>query len=307
MFKKRHPRVFIGSSSKGFDIADAILANICNFCDAEIWDDGVFKLSESTLDNLINSLDEFDFAILVLTPDDIMNSKGRLQASPRDNVIFELGLFMGRIGKRRTFYVCPGGVELKLPSDLAGITFGSYNVFESGNWKASLRPTCKMIEEAIHKLGISGRSSSSMYQRNEVDIYYNSIGISMKEAFDMAKKLSDFDIRAYPKRHDVDKKPDAIFIGCLVSAELARLVIDLIPKTCKVKYLFRTDYPDSEGGDENGYKIGVGYQSDYNFKNRSSKSEPVKVTTNQLDALLDGKLTNVQFQSILRKLTNSDS
>lgn len=63
-----------------------------------------------------------DFAVLLMTADDTTASRGRRKASPRDNVVFELGLFMGALGRDRTFVVSPKGVDLKLPTDLLGVT-----------------------------------------------------------------------------------------------------------------------------------------------------------------------------------------
>jgi len=90
-----------------------------------IWKDDVFGLGSSTLDSLMRALDEYDFAIIILSPDDMIESRNKNYASPRDNVLFELGLFMGRLGPSRTFIVHEKGVDLKLPSDLAGITASS--------------------------------------------------------------------------------------------------------------------------------------------------------------------------------------
>ena len=60
-------------------------------------------LSTETLENLVAVLPKFDFAVLVLTGDDLTTSRHIKTASPRDNVVFETGLFMGRIGRERTF------------------------------------------------------------------------------------------------------------------------------------------------------------------------------------------------------------
>jgi hypothetical protein len=81
-------------------------------------------LGGDVLDDLLRYVSVFDFAVLVLTADDLTSSKGRRTAAPRDNVIFELGLFMGVRGRRRAFAViAPNKAgKLKLPSDLAGNT-----------------------------------------------------------------------------------------------------------------------------------------------------------------------------------------
>ncbi len=65
---------------------------------------------------------QFDFAVLVLTPDDMVQSRGTSSLTPRDNVLFELGLFMGGIGRDRTFVVHDRSQAMRMPSDLAGVT-----------------------------------------------------------------------------------------------------------------------------------------------------------------------------------------
>lgn len=57
----------------------------------------------------------------MLTPDDLVRYRGKKVNAPRDNVIFELGLFMGAIGRDRT-YLLTSSKEMKIPSDLDGIT-----------------------------------------------------------------------------------------------------------------------------------------------------------------------------------------
>jgi Predicted nucleotide-binding protein containing TIR-like domain len=82
----------------------------------------------------------FDFAILVLTPDDLVERRGAQGQQPRDNVLFERGLFMGRLGRERTFIVHGRGVELNLPSDLAGIQPATFARRGDGNLRAALGP-----------------------------------------------------------------------------------------------------------------------------------------------------------------------
>ena len=90
------------------------------------WPDNVFGVSSYPLDDLEQHLDKADFAIAIAQGDDVTTSRKGRQPSTRDNVIFELGLFMGRLGRRRTILMKPKGVAIKLPSDLAGITTIDY-------------------------------------------------------------------------------------------------------------------------------------------------------------------------------------
>jgi predicted nucleotide-binding protein len=120
------PAVFIGSSSEGLDIAREVELQLLNVALVNLWTNGIFVLGEGTLESLVNALDNFDFAIMILSPDDLLETRGQNFASPRDNVLFELGLFMGRLGRRRTIILSEEGVDLKLPSDLAGITRATY-------------------------------------------------------------------------------------------------------------------------------------------------------------------------------------
>ena len=70
---------------------------------------------------------KFDFAALILTPDDSVVSRGKNVPAARDNVIFELGLFLGALGPERVFIIHPRGKAPRLPSDLAGVTLLAYN------------------------------------------------------------------------------------------------------------------------------------------------------------------------------------
>ena len=69
-------------------------------------------LSKTTLDSLLAALEHSEFAIFALTADDKTEQRDRFGMTPRDNVIFELGLFLGRLGLGRTFMVRPRGVDL---------------------------------------------------------------------------------------------------------------------------------------------------------------------------------------------------
>jgi len=119
--------VFIGSSSEGREVARAIGEGLECCADTVMWDEDVFEFGRGYLEELVAELERHDFAVLVLTPDDVTESRGDSKKSPRDNVLFECGLFMGRLGRERTFIVCDRSTEMKLPSDLAGVSLISYD------------------------------------------------------------------------------------------------------------------------------------------------------------------------------------
>lgn len=148
------PSVFIGSSSEGLKIAKNIQLLLDKVCEVTIWSQGVFGLSRGYLEELVSSLEKFDFAILVLTPDDMTISRYVESQSPRDNVIFELGLFVGGIGRNRTYIVFNRTKQIKMPSDLAGISMATFELHSDGNLQASLGACCTQIENEIEKYGV---------------------------------------------------------------------------------------------------------------------------------------------------------
>ena len=152
--QRPHPLVFIGSSSEGHRIAEAIQANLEHDSDAVIWSQGVFGLSGGTLESLVEVADGFDFAVLVVTADDIVTSRGQEQQAPRDNVLLEIGLFIGALGRARTFVVFDSGADIKLPSDLAGVTLAGFQLRDRGTLQAALGPPCFRIKEAMAELGV---------------------------------------------------------------------------------------------------------------------------------------------------------
>lgn len=113
-------RIFIGSSSEGLAIAKKLSQKLHDF-DVRLWSKDVFNPSESNIEALVAQAQSSDFAILVLTPDDLVRYRGKKLDAPRDNVIFELGLFMGTIGRDRT-YLLTSSNEMKIPTDLDGVS-----------------------------------------------------------------------------------------------------------------------------------------------------------------------------------------
>jgi predicted nucleotide-binding protein len=97
------PRVFIGSSTEGLAIAEAIQLGLDSVAECTLWTQATFQLGQATIESVVDASLSFDFAILVLTPDDSTDKRGNIAASPRDNILFELGLFTGTLGRARTF------------------------------------------------------------------------------------------------------------------------------------------------------------------------------------------------------------
>src|ERR1035441_6917046 len=146
----RKPNVFIGSSTGGLHIAKQLQLGMARAASCRIWTQGVFGLSEGTLESLIKATKKADFAILVLTPDDLTTKRGRKKSAPRDNVVFELGLFVGAIGRERTFIVHNREESTELPSDLDGVTTATFSWDgEDGDLQAAVGEVCTLIEETI--------------------------------------------------------------------------------------------------------------------------------------------------------------
>ncbi len=151
--QKKRPSIFIGSSSEGLEVAKAIQLNLDHQCEVVLWSQGVFGLSGGTLETLVAKANDFDFAVLVVTADDMIESRKEVSKSPRDNVLIELGLFLGSIGRSRTFIVFDRSKEIKLPSDLAGITLADYQPHDSGNLAAAVGAACTKIGTNVAELG----------------------------------------------------------------------------------------------------------------------------------------------------------
>ena len=155
------PSVFIGSSGEGLAVAQAIQVNLDHACEVVLWSQGVFGLSDGALESLVGRLETFDFAILVVSPDDMVTSRETTQNAPRDNVLLELGMFIGAIGRKRTFFVYDRTADIKIPSDLAGVTAATYQPHSDNNLQAALGAATTQIQNAINSQGPRERNDDS--------------------------------------------------------------------------------------------------------------------------------------------------
>jgi hypothetical protein len=146
------PKVFIGSSEANSRVARAIADGLEPSANVTVWNEGVFRLNDSFLDDLFAAPNQFDFAVMVWAPDDVTDSKGQSLASPRDNVIFESGLFMGMLGLDHVFVVQDQECPTKIPSDFAGITLATYDGSRIAEEpQAAIRSACSLIEAEMSK------------------------------------------------------------------------------------------------------------------------------------------------------------
>jgi hypothetical protein len=124
------PRIFLGSSGKQQKLLQALTRGLEDVAHVEPWTTS-FNPGTTTLERLLELTREVDFAAFVFAQDDwtiksppASDDSESGQASPRDNVVFEAGLFGADLGMRRTFILHANGT--KLPSDLLGLTCVRY-------------------------------------------------------------------------------------------------------------------------------------------------------------------------------------
>lgn len=147
------PKLFIGSSVEGLDYARGVQANLQREAEVTVWDQDVFTPNKYTLESLVEELDKSDFAVFVFSPDDVALIRGKKHTVARDNVIFELGLFIGRLSKERTFFLIPlNQQDFRLLTDLAGITPCQFEHDRTDkNWKACTAVACESIRKALRE------------------------------------------------------------------------------------------------------------------------------------------------------------
>lgn len=149
------PKLFIISSVEALSIAREIQSGLQHDVLSTVWTDGVFWAGNYPLEDLENAVAESDFAVAVAQFEDFVESRGDRKPTLRDNVLFELGLFMGRLGRRRSFLVHPRLQGLKLPSDLAGLKPIAYiPPTRPEELTSALGPTCHEIRKIVGSLGV---------------------------------------------------------------------------------------------------------------------------------------------------------
>jgi hypothetical protein len=154
------PRIFIGSSGKQAKLLHALTRGLEDVAHVDPWTTS-FNPGSTTLDRLVELVHEVDFAAFVFARDDWTTTSpagspppGTGQDSPRDNVVFEAGLFGGVLGMRRTFILHARGS--KLPSDLLGLTCVRYGDVTASEMRVVNQKLRKAIEASGRIARIEG-------------------------------------------------------------------------------------------------------------------------------------------------------
>jgi hypothetical protein len=162
------PRIFLGSSGKQEKLLRALTRGLADVAQVEPWTTS-FSPGTSTLERLVELTHEVDFAAFAFAQDDwTSNSSGGTdsaapgQASPRDNVVFEAGLFGGTLGMRRTFILHAEGS--KLPTDLLGLTCVRYG--SAATTPSEMRAINQKLRKAIETEGRLTRLEGLWWQHS---------------------------------------------------------------------------------------------------------------------------------------------
>jgi len=159
------PRIFLGTSGKQEKLLQALTHGLQEVAHVEPWTTS-FNPGTTTLERLLELTQEVDFAAFVFARDDWTSTSPSAspppesaQASPRDNVVFEAGLFGGALGMRRTFILHASGS--KLPSDLLGLTCIRYG---EATTAAEMRVVNQKLRKAIENAGRVARIEGLWWQ-----------------------------------------------------------------------------------------------------------------------------------------------
>ena len=172
---KSKPSIFVASSSEGLYVAYDLQEKLSRVADLTVWDQDVFRAGQYIMDELDRQISSVDFGIFIFGFEDIAIIREEAHKVSRDNVIFELGLFAGKLGRDRCFIVQPSLDEkIHLPSDLLGITTLSYDASRN-NSLAAVGPVCNQITRIIGKKGPIGSLEFIGSKRTPKNLFLKSL------------------------------------------------------------------------------------------------------------------------------------
>lgn len=148
------PRLFIGCATESLDWARALQEELERYAEVEIWQQGIFDLNTAVFQSLINNTNVFDFACFIFQSQGTLKSRTGEYKVANENVLFETGLFLGRLGAKRVFVIRDRHEKPELPSDFNGIVTLSFDS-ESGysSRRSRLGACTPTIIKKIQELG----------------------------------------------------------------------------------------------------------------------------------------------------------
>ncbi|PKG22961.1 TIR domain-containing protein [Niallia nealsonii] len=161
---ERRPKVFIGSSREAIDYVNALQGHLSYHAEVTPWSAGAFQGMKYTMESLEMHLEQNDFAVFIFSNDDITKIREHTYHTTRDNTLFEMGLFWGRLKRERVFFIIPDTVAKEvngekvegyhLLSDLVGLTALTYESSRGdGNHSSAVNTAAGEIIGIIKKLG----------------------------------------------------------------------------------------------------------------------------------------------------------
>jgi CRP/FNR family cyclic AMP-dependent transcriptional regulator len=152
----KNPVLFIGSSVEGVALANEIHVALQHTrIVVRLWNvNGVFGPGGTNIQSLMDEVHQADFAAFIFGPDDKLFSRKQEYDVPRDNVVFELGLFMGQLEPHRSFIVKDHHADIKLPSDLGGVIPVTYVSGEGRDLASLAKSVATQLQGVIERTGV---------------------------------------------------------------------------------------------------------------------------------------------------------
>lgn len=205
-------RVFVASSSEQLAAAREVAGALAG--DARLavepWSEGAFEFSKSYIESLEAQLDGADFAVVILTADDAAVVRDKAVNLPRDNVIFELGLFIGRLGRDRCFFFVDRDADTRIASDLEGVKPVHYyrDPAALAAGRPSLAVQAQRVTAQMLALGLRYKPDEAVRrQQRELWLFARRIEGGwwerMREGEDEASALSYVEVRLEPATNSV--------------------------------------------------------------------------------------------------------
>jgi hypothetical protein len=181
-------RVFIGSSGEQVRLVEWLTGFISGNYHHGLtpvpwtipWPGGQY-----TLENLLGFVDDTDAAILFWTADDKTWYRDTRRQEPRDNLVFEAGLFMAGHGRERTQLMVPQYPqgdergEVAIPSDVAGLTWNPYPWRDGAPESTGLPVAARTVCDRLAALGSRQRPPTrfpTLVNHDRVDLVSAFVG-----------------------------------------------------------------------------------------------------------------------------------